>query len=72
MAVEETFQGKNIGKALMEFIMDRCEQEHLHTIILHARERAVPFYERLGFRIVEKSHLLFGEIQHYLMEKKEG
>jgi len=72
MAVEETFQGKNIGIGLMEFIMARCEQEHLHTIILHARERAVPFYERLGFRIVEKSHLLFGEIQHYLMEKKKA
>ena len=72
MAVEETFQGKNIGKALMEFILMRCEQENLHTIILHAREIAVPFYERLGFRIVEKSHLLFGEIQHYLMEKKKA
>ena len=72
MAVEETFQGKNIGKALMEFILTRCEQENLHTIILHAREIAVPFYERLGFRIVEKSHLLFGEIQHYLMEKKKA
>lgn len=70
MAVEESFQGKNIGKALMEFILTRCETEQLHTIILHAREIAVPFYERLGFRIVEKSHLLFGEIQHYLMEKK--
>lgn len=72
MAVEETFQGKNIGKGLMEFILTRCEREQLNTIILHARERAVPFYERLGFRIVEKSHLLFGEIQHYLMEKKQG
>jgi GNAT superfamily N-acetyltransferase len=72
MAVEEVFQGKNIGKVLMEFILMHCEQEHLNTIILHARERAVPFYERLGFRMVEKSHLLFGEIQHYLMEKKQG
>jgi ribosomal protein S18 acetylase RimI-like enzyme len=38
-------------------------------IILHAREIALGFYEKLGYQLIEKSHLLFGEIQHYLMEK---
>jgi ribosomal protein S18 acetylase RimI-like enzyme len=38
-------------------------------IILHAREVALGFYEKLGYQLVNKSHLLFDEIQHYLMEK---
>jgi len=41
-------------------------------IILHARENALGFYEKLGYVSVEPSHLLFGEIQHFLMKKKKG
>jgi hypothetical protein len=37
---------------------------------VHAREIAIPFYESLGYQLVEKSHLLFDEIQHFLMIKK--
>ena len=38
-------------------------------MILHARDYAVDFYLSLGYKVVEKSHLLFGVLQHYLMEK---
>jgi hypothetical protein len=41
-------------------------------IILHAREQALGFYQKLGYALVEPSHLLFGEIQHFLMKKKKG
>ena len=37
--------------------------------VLHAREIALPFYQKLGYHVTEKSHLLFNEIQHYLMHK---
>jgi ribosomal protein S18 acetylase RimI-like enzyme len=70
MAVDPLYQGKSIGKSLMEFILNHSQKKKEKTIILHAREIAVPFYERMGFHVTEKSHLLFGEIQHYLMEKK--
>lgn len=72
MAVMPSFQGKQIGRILMDSIMKRCEEKKLHDVILHAREIAIPFYERLGFQLVEKSHLLFGEIQHFLMEKRKA
>jgi predicted GNAT family N-acyltransferase len=39
-------------------------------MILEARENAVPFYKSLGYEILKKSYLLFGEIQHYTMHKK--
>jgi hypothetical protein len=51
--------------------MEKRAWEHgAHEIILHAREIAIPFYTNLNYTIIEKSHLLFGEIQHYLMSKQ--
>jgi hypothetical protein len=47
-----------------------AKEENCNEIILHAREIALPFYEKLDYTVVEKSHLLFNEIQHYLMRKK--
>jgi predicted acetyltransferase len=53
----------------MEHMEDNSRNKGYKKTILHAREIALPFYEKLGYRITEKSHLLFGEIQHYLMNK---
>ena len=39
-------------------------------IILQSRKNAVKFYETNGYKIIEKSYLLFDEIQHWLMEKE--
>ncbi|MBM3185935.1 MAG: GNAT family N-acetyltransferase [Bacteroidetes bacterium] len=69
MAVETDSQGKRIGEKLMVHLEDLAFQNGRRKIILHAREIALGFYQKLGYEIVEKSHLLFGEIQHYLMEK---
>jgi GNAT superfamily N-acetyltransferase len=69
MAVDDRHQGKGIGRKLMEHMEDNSRNKGYKKTILHAREIALPFYEKLGYRITEKSHLLFGEIQHYLMNK---
>ena len=42
----------------------------LNVVILQARQDAVPFYEHHGYNVVEKTFLLFDEIQHYLMRKE--
>ena len=67
MAVAGNRQGEGIGKKLMEEIAIASGRT---LLILHAREIALPFYQKLGYMTTEKSHLLFGEIQHYLMSKK--
>lgn len=69
MAVETSNQGKGIGENLMLFAEEISKNRGDKKIILHAREVALGFYNKLGYQLVEKSHLLFGEIQHYLMEK---
>jgi len=69
MAVETSYQGKRIGEKLMLNLELIAFENDKKKIILHAREIAIGFYQKLGYEMIEKSHLLFGEIQHYLMEK---
>jgi len=46
-----------------------AKQKGIQQIILHAREVALPFYQKLGYQLDGPSHLLFDEIQHFLMHK---
>lgn len=69
MAVETKTQRKGFGKHVMSAIETYCKSNKIYEINLHAREIAIPFYESLNYQVVEKSHLLFNEIQHFLMTK---
>ena len=70
MAVEKSAQGSGYGKMLMIEMEKYCRNDKVKEIILHARESAIPFYEKLSYQLQEPSYKLFGEIQHYLMSKK--
>lgn len=70
VAVESNQQGRGLGKAIMLEVEKMVKKQNKRRIILHARENAVQFYEGLDYSIIEKSYLLFDEIQHYLMEKE--
>ena len=69
MAVDIKFQGKGIGRKIVEHMEQHSKDNNAHEIFLNARENAVGFYERLGYKITEKSYLLFDSIQHYKMIK---
>ena len=69
MAVENNYQGGGIGKSIIQYLEDLSIARGDKGMVLHARENALEFYNKLGYSVVEKSHLLFGEIQHYLMNK---
>ncbi len=70
VAVENESQGKGYGRILMVQTERVAMKRGDKKMILHARENAVDFYLDLGYSVIEKSHLLFGVLQHYLMEKK--
>jgi GNAT superfamily N-acetyltransferase len=70
VAIDSPFQGKSFGKLIMKAVEEKVLQLNGDKIILHARENAVEFYKALAYSIIEPSHLLFGQIQHYLMEKQ--
>ena len=70
MAVEEKYQGKGLGKLIVEFLEDKSRQMGLLYIQLQARENAVDFYKKMGYETIERTFLLWGQIQHFLMQKK--
>lgn len=70
MAVEENWRGKGIGSIVLKELENIAVVKGAKKIILHARDNAVKFYERNGYKIVKQSHTLFGSIPHFLMEKE--
>lgn len=70
MAVDTDQQRRGYGSLLLRALEQVALDLGLARIVLQARENAVPFYLAHGYRVEEKSFLLFDEIQHYLMSKQ--
>ena len=69
LAVAESFRRRGIAAALVATLEKTALEMSVQRIILQARSIAVPFYESQGYSVVEKTYVLYGEIQHYLMAK---
>ena len=69
MAVEENQRGKGIGALVLEELEKRAKEKGAKFIILNARDTAIKFYEKHGYKIVKQAHTLFGSIPHYEMRK---
>jgi len=69
MAVQNNLQGKGIGASMMNFAEILARDKGYKKLIMHARETAIGFYEKLGYKVVGDR---FTEvtIPHYVMEKK--
>lgn len=69
MAVEAGFERRGLGTLVLKTLEQLARDRGMTRIGLQARDHAVPFYRRHGYRVVAPSHRLFGVIQHYRMEK---
>ena len=69
MAVAGAYERQGIGRELINSMETYAGESARRKIVLDAREPAVGFYQKLGYTVVEKSYLLFDEIQHYRMMK---
>jgi len=70
MAVADEFQGQGLGSQIISVLEDVAKEKDIKRVILQARKNALQFYENNGYKIVKKTHLLFSEIQHWLMIKE--
>ena len=70
MAVANEYERQGIGRQLINALEQHALDSSCKKIILHAREPSTGFYQRLGYRVTEKSYLLFDEIQHFRMVKE--
>jgi predicted GNAT family N-acyltransferase len=68
VAVEPHLQGKGVGKALVNYSEHIARLKGFEKMVLHARETAVPFYQKLSYVTVGDR---FEEvtIPHFKMEK---
>lgn len=70
MAIHPDYQGRGLGQALLAYMEQQARNQGASAISLQARENAIGFYARCGYTLQEKTHLLFGQVQHYRMEKQ--
>ena len=70
MAVSDDYQGMGFGSKMLIVLDNIAREKGSRKIILQSRGNAVKFYEKNGYEIIEKSYLLFDEIQHWLMGKE--
>ena len=69
MAVEEDYRKKNVGMLILNKLEVYAINNSIDSIYLNSRESALGFYIKNGYKIIEKSHVLFGNLQHWLMMK---
>ena len=70
MAVADELQGQGIGSQIISSLEDIARGNGSKQMILQARGNALQFYQNNGYKVVKKTHLLFDEIQHWLMRKE--
>ena len=69
MAVEENYRKKHVGILILNKLENYAINKSIDSIYLNSRESALKFYIKNGYKIIKKSHVLFGNLQHWLMIK---
>ena len=69
MAVRHDVRGHGLGTLLLTHLEKIAESKNIKHIILDARENAIGFYQKHGYKLGPASYLLFGIIRHFHMYK---
>lgn len=69
MAVKNNLQRKGIGASIMSFAENIARDKGYKKIIMHARDSAIGFYEKFGYK-VKGEPFTEVKIPHHVMEKK--
>mgnify|MGYP001627248804 FL=1 len=69
MAVAEPWQGKGAGSRILQALEQQAVQLGMKYIVLNARDSALAFYQRQGYRVVAAAPTQFG-ITHQRMQKQ--
>ena len=56
MAVDPTNQNKGVGRFVLLEFLQKCKEHKLSVIELSARETAIEFYKKFGFKIIGEKY----------------
>jgi predicted GNAT family N-acyltransferase len=70
MAIDTVLQRRGLGSRLLAALEARARKLGAMRIVLDARESALRFYRKQGYRAVGPGHVLFNSIAHVKMEKE--
>jgi len=70
MAVEESYQGKGIGKKILGLLEENAKKNNAKKIVLNARDHALSFYESSNYIAIGKYDGSDTDIPHTTMVKK--
>ncbi len=71
MAVYPEYQGKGVGRMLVQAAEQHAKEKGYKTMILHARKTATGFYQSMNYTLTSSEFVEVG-ISHYIMEKELG
>jgi GNAT superfamily N-acetyltransferase len=69
MAVETGMRKLGVGSALLIELEKLARFARIPTVTLNARDTAIPFYLKHGYRLMRPSELLFNSIAQWEMKK---
>ena len=69
MAVQKSSQGIGIGESMIQFAENIARDRGFKTLMMHARETAIGFYEKYGYKATGDEFIEVN-IRHRIMEKK--
>lgn len=58
-----------VGSALIKYCEKIAKERGAEKMVLDARDYAIKFYEKNGYILVKQTHVLWGLIPHFWMEK---
>lgn len=71
VSVREAARGQGVGRFMFACFEEFCRNAGFGEVVLHAREQAVPFYEKIGYG-VEGAYFHEIGLPHILMRKSLG
>ena len=69
MAVKDNLQRKGIGASIMSFVETISRDKGYKNIVMHARDTAIGFYEKFGYKVVGEPFIEIN-LPHHKMQKR--
>lgn len=54
LGTDPDFQGRGIGSALMQPVLDRCDKQRIPAYLESSKRANIPFYNKHGFELIEE------------------